>query len=86
MEAELEKAVKILEEIINDSSVPRNIRKAVSDALDLVTRREGDPLVNISEAVYILEEISNDMNMPMHTRTQIWVAISSLESYRESLK
>ncbi len=86
MESELQKAVQIMEEIIKDSSVPRNIRKAVSDALELVNKKSGDVIVNISEAIYILEEAANDINMPMHTRTQVWVTISALESYRESLK
>ena len=82
----MEQIVQAMDEIINDPSVPRNIRKAVADAKDLVLRKEGDPVVNLSEAIYILDEESNDINMPMHTRTIVWHIIGALESIKEQIK
>lgn len=75
-----------MDEIIQDTSVPRNIRSAVSDAKELVLKKDGDPVVNVTQAIYILDEASNDVNVPMHTRTQLWSLISALEAYKESLK
>ncbi len=83
---ELKEVLKIMDDIINDSTVPRNIRKAVSDAKALVEKKEGDPVVNISEAIYILDEASNDVNIPMHTRTQLWMVIGELERIKEEIK
>ena len=86
LEAKLEEIISLMDDIIQDTSVPRNIRSAVSDAKELVLKKEGDPVVNITQAIYILDEASNDVNVPMHTRTQLWSLISALEAYKESLK
>ena len=86
LEPKVEEIVQLMDEIIQDTSVPRNIRSAVSDAKELLLKKEGDPVVNITQAIYILDEISNDVNIPMHTRTQLWSLISALEAYKESLK
>ncbi|MDN5358772.1 MAG: uncharacterized protein PWP76_615 [Candidatus Diapherotrites archaeon] len=86
MDAEIKEIVQVMDDIINDTSVPRNIRRAVADAKELVLKKEGDPVVNITEAIYILDEASNDINMPMHTRTQVWQIMGALESYREKIK
>lgn len=86
LEPNVEEIVSLMDEIIQDTSVPRNIRSAVSDAKELVLKKEGDPVVNITQAIYILDEASNDVNVPMHTRTQLWSLISALEAYKESLK
>jgi uncharacterized protein (UPF0147 family) len=85
-EVKLEEIAQIFDDIIQDTTVPRNIRSAVQEAKELVFKKEGDPVVNITQAIYILDEAANDVNMPMHTRTQIWSLISALEAYKESLK
>ncbi len=86
IEANLDEILHLMDEIIQDPGVPRNIRSAVSDAKELVTKKEGDPVVNVTQAIYILDEAANDVNIPMHTRTQIWSLISALEAYKESMK
>ena len=86
IEAKLEEILNLMDEIMQDTSVPRNIRSAISDAKQLVTKEDGDKVVNITQAIYILDEAANDVNIPMHTRTQIWSLISALEAYKESLK
>ncbi|NPA86924.1 MAG: hypothetical protein GXO00_02860 [Candidatus Diapherotrites archaeon] len=86
MEVSVEEIISLMDEIIQDTSVPRNIRSAVSDAKELVLKEEGDRVVNLTQAIYILDEASNDVNVPMHTRTQLWSLISALEAYKESLK
>ncbi len=83
---ELNEVLQAMEDILNDTSVPRNIRKAVADARDLVTKKEGDPVVNISQAIYLLDEASNDINLPMHARTILWHIIGALESIKENIK
>jgi len=86
MDAEAQEIVQIMEDIIGDAAVPRNIRRFVAQAKDLVLKKDGDPVVNITEAIYLLDEASNDINMPMHTRTQVWQIMGALESYREKIK
>ncbi|VVC00394.1 Uncharacterised protein [uncultured archaeon] len=75
----------LMESILEDSSVPRNIRKAIEDAKIKIGQSESLS-VGITGAIYMLEDISNDINMPSHTRTEIWTIISELESLREKHK
>ncbi len=82
---EFEEAIEIMEEVIDDRSVPRNIRKAVSDAREKIESKEVKG-VDFSNAIYLLDDVSNDINIPSHTRTSIWTIISRLEAVKEKLK
>ena len=78
----------LMEGIIGDSTVPRNIRSVLSNAIGKVSN-PADPAeigVAVGTAIYLLEDISSDINMPSHTRTEIWTIISQLEAIREKLK
>lgn len=83
--AEFEEAIEIMGEVIEDHSVPRNIRKAVSDAMERI-QKDNVKGVDFSNAIYLLDDVSNDVNIPPHTRTGIWTIISRLESVKEKLK
>ncbi|PIN85090.1 MAG: hypothetical protein COV47_04010 [Candidatus Diapherotrites archaeon CG11_big_fil_rev_8_21_14_0_20_37_9] len=75
-----------MENIIEDTTVPRNIRKAIDEAREKILSKENSMDVNVTSAIYIMDDISNDINMPSHTRTEIWTIISELESVREQTK
>ncbi len=78
-------AKELMEEVAEDRTVPRNIRKVVSDAIEKVSSEDAT-VVNCSEAIYLLDDISNDINIPSHTRTTIWEIISKLEGVKEKIK
>ena len=81
VEEKIAQIVKLMEMLVEDTSVPKNVRKAVSEArVKLQTKDE--PVVRASSAVYLLNEVSEDINMPMHARTQIWTILSALESIK----
>ncbi|MCD6402777.1 MAG: UPF0147 family protein [Candidatus Aenigmarchaeota archaeon] len=87
MEEKINAINQLMEQIINDRTVPRNIRNAVQEAKDNFNDTSlGDLEVRISAAVSILDEIINDPNMPMYTRTQVWNVVSLLESLRAKKK
>jgi hypothetical protein len=65
--------------VVADTMVPRNIRKAASDAISQLQRSGVEDKVKAYAAIELLDEISNDPNMPMHTRTVIWEVLSELE-------
>lgn len=67
------------EGVVQDLSVPRNIRKAASEAIEHLRDKEQSKKVRAHSAIEILDEISNDPNMPMHTRTIIWQVLTELE-------
>jgi hypothetical protein len=69
----------MVETLVNDTTIPKNIRKALFEAK---TRLDGgdEKGVKVSAAIYLIESISDDINMPAHARTQIWAIMSALES------
>jgi uncharacterized protein len=80
----------LMSPVIEDNSVPKNIRRAVSEARErinqAVAKGTTEVGVNLANAIYSLDDISNDINMPFHTRTEIWGIVSELEKLKEELK
>ena len=71
---------KLLDEISEDRTVPRNIRSLVQEAKTDLNDEKKDMEVRINSAVSILDNVSNDPNIPIYTRTQIWNIVSILET------
>jgi len=80
--AKLRQVADIMARVAEDTSVPRNIRRAASEAREILFDEKKDVGVRAASAVTILDEISNDPNMPIHTRTTIWNTLSILETVR----
>jgi len=74
---------QILQHIMEDTSVPRNIRRAAENSKDILSNEDEEPTIKASTVISILDEISNDPNIPIHARTLIWNVLSELESVRE---
>lgn len=81
-DAKLKQVADIMARVAEDTSVPRNIRRAASEAREALLKEKDDDVVRAGSAILILDEISNDPNMPVHTRTTIWNALSILETIR----
>jgi uncharacterized protein (UPF0147 family) len=82
----IEPIVKLLTGIIEDRTVPRNIRSAAEEAKRELTENTQDNWdLRLSSAISVLDEITNDPNMPMHTRTQIWNIVSMLETVKREI-
>ena len=78
--------VNMLEQVINDRTVPKNIRKACEDTKIAMNKPADSDELKISTAIHLLDEITNDPNMPLYARTQIWNIVSMLEQARRLLK
>ncbi len=76
----IEEVCEILEYIMNENSVPRNIREAANESNKLLKDETQDQSVRISTVLGKLDEISNDPNIPVHARTLIWEVLSKLEA------
>jgi hypothetical protein len=76
----------LMDMVLDDTSVPRNIRQTISDAKKRILSKEGELDVSVATAIYMLDEISNDINLPLHARTDIWNVISELERFKEEIK
>ncbi len=79
----LEKVVQLLEQIVNDRTVPRNIRRSCEECINILKNESEAKDVRINSVISILDEVTNDPNIPMYTRTQIWNIVSILESLQE---
>ncbi len=81
---EFKQVFMLLDQIINDRTVPKNIRAAAEQSKNVLSSKDSAE-VKISTAISILDEIINDPNMPVYTRTQIWNVVSMLEEKRREL-
>ena len=68
--------------LLNDNSVPRNVKSALDEARKALDG-EGSLVVRASTATYKIDEISNDINLPPYARTVVWNILSLLESIKE---
>lgn len=83
-EEKKKQVILILSSIVEDTSVPRNIRRAANDA---ITSMEDETIeflaIRASNAISTLDEISQDPNCPLYARTKIWNAVSVLETIKD---
>jgi len=71
---------EVLDRIISDDSVPRNIRRS-ADNIKIVLSNEKQSFSKRSAMVSSnLDDMGNDPNIPNHTRTLVWGLSSKLES------
>ncbi|HIH36687.1 MAG TPA: UPF0147 family protein [Methanocellales archaeon] len=75
----IKQCIAVLGQIIEDGSVPRNIRRAADGARTVLFNTNTPPVIRAASAMSILNEVSNDLNIPLHTRTLIWGIASQLE-------
>ncbi len=78
----IKQVVEVLDSLISDTSVPRNVRTILSDAKRKLTQGE-DAVAGMSSAIYDLDSVSNDINLPMYARTLVWNLLSELERLKE---
>jgi uncharacterized protein len=71
-----------IEMLLNDNSVPRNVKAALDEARKALDQPEGYS-VKASNATYKIDEVSNDINLPPYARTVIWNILSLLESIKD---
>jgi len=75
----IDKAIELLEDIMKDRGVPRNIKTTIEDALKAIKDDKESDSVKISTMINMLDEASNDPNVSLYARTKIWDAVSKLE-------
>ncbi|MDO9098129.1 MAG: UPF0147 family protein [Candidatus Methanoperedens sp.] len=76
----IKQCVDVLDRIINDDSVPRNIRRSADNIKSTLSKQKESLSRRVAMVISTLDEIGNDPNVPIHTRTLIWGLSSRLES------
>ncbi len=75
---EIDGIVEALTEVLDDSTVPKNVKIKVQNAINHL-KNNGDRSMSFSKAMHELEEIAEDVNVEPFTRSQILNAVSLLE-------
>ncbi len=79
----ISEAIKRLDRISQDRGVPRNIRRATTEAIEALTDESFSYGVRANKAISILNDIVNDINMPFPTRSEILLIIGILERIKD---
>ncbi len=82
-EERVEQALSVLGQISEDTTTPRNIRRAAKDSMDALQGEGLTAAVRASNAISILDDILQDPNMPPYTRVKLWNVMSLLEAIKD---
>ena len=83
-EGKIQNANEILRQVAESGITPKNIRKEIWRALDLLNDTKVGLGVRAANTVSALEGLTRNPNMPSPSRVAVWSAVSILESVRES--
>jgi len=79
----MKEAIDTLNQIVASSSTPKTIKKSVSDLITDLKNEEFGLSVRAANTISLLDDVTQDPNLPSYVRTQLWQAVSKLESIRE---
>lgn len=79
----MKEAIDTLNLIVSTSSTPKTIKKSITDLVTDLVKKEYSLSVRAANTISLLDDITQDPNMPSYVRTQLWQAVSKLESIRE---
>lgn len=79
----MKEAVETLEQIVASNSTPKTIKKSITDLIADLNNKEYSLSVRAANTISLLDDVTQDPNMPSYVRTQLWQAVSKLESIRE---
>lgn len=75
---EREEIISLLEDVMNDRGVPRNIKTSIEESV-VILKGAGPEEEKLAHVTSILDDASTDPNVSAHTRTRIWNVVSILE-------
>ncbi len=82
-EERIVEATNVLGLVSEDTTTPRNIRRAAKQSIEVLQLMENTPAVRASSAISILDDILQDPNMPPYTRVKLWNVMSLLEAIKD---
>jgi hypothetical protein len=82
-EERIKQAMTVLGMVAEDTTTPRNIRRAAKESIKALELKQYTPAVRASNAISILDEILQDPNMPPYTRVKLWNVMSLLEAIKD---
>ena len=82
-ESRIAEAMNVLGMVSEDTTTPRNIRRAAKQSITALQLADNTPAVRAANAISILDEILQDPNMPPYTRVKLWNVMSLLEAIKD---
>ncbi len=79
MTDKVKEATELLDSILNDRGVPRNIKSSIEESMGTLNDPNESENVKLSTVISILDEASNDPNISVYARTKMWDVVSRLE-------
>jgi len=79
----MREAIETLNQIAANHSTPKTIKKSITDLIVDLNNEEYSLSVRANNTISLLDDVTQDPNMPSYVRTQLWQAVSKLESIRE---
>ncbi|QLH06028.1 UPF0147 family protein [Nitrosopumilus ureiphilus] len=79
----MKEAIDTLNQIVVSNSTPKTIKKSITDLITDLNNEEYSLSVRAANTISLLDDVTQDPNMPSYVRTQLWQAVSKLESIRE---
>ena len=79
----MKEAIETLNQITSSNSTPKTIKKSITDLIVELKNTEDSLSVRAANTISLLDDVTQDPNMPSYVRTQLWQAVSKLESIRE---
>jgi hypothetical protein len=79
----MKEAIGTLNQINSSNSTPKTIKKSIADLIVGLNSEEYSLSVRAANTISLLDDVTQDPNMPSYVRTQLWQAVSKLESIRE---
>ena len=80
-EPEVQEIIDVLQEVIEDGSVPKNVKQKIENAIKTLSDTTDNISIRVNKVLNDLDEISDDANMQAYTRTQLWNISSMLEKF-----
>ena len=76
-------AIETLEQITSSNSTPKTVKKSLTDLIIELKKQEYSLSVRAANTISLLDDVTQNPTMPSYVRTQLWQAVSKLESIRE---
>ena len=76
----VKRCTEMLEEIMGDITVPRNIRKSTGEVKGKLLNDNTSLAVRVATVISDLDELTANPNIPSHTRALVWSIVSQLET------
>ena len=82
-EEALKNVIILLQGMLQDRSVPRNIKRLAQQGINIINESNDSPGILASNVMYLVGDLSQDPNIPFHSRTVIYRIISLLETIKD---